>query len=179
MKIFIILFTFIILFNCNVKSQTSDESEQMNESIAEDVADSIVTGKIGLMARAYSDSVILRWFYDKPSVGLSGQRIGYIIEKALVNSDGSVAEYQKITDEPIKPWTKEQFSESLKNNINTNDTIQKKFEESAFEILYPKDGNSIKSNETYKDELDEISQNREEQGWKFLLDSIICIYVIL
>jgi fibronectin type 3 domain-containing protein len=61
---------------------------------------------IQLSAKAYGDSVVLRWAPDAPGAWSTGNQYGYAVERTLVPATGSFdpASYQRLNSTPVKPW---------------------------------------------------------------------------
>ncbi len=64
------------------------------------------TGSIRLTARAYSDSVVLRWAPDAPGAWSTANAYGYIVERTLLPDTGNFdpTAYRQLNGELIKPW---------------------------------------------------------------------------
>lgn len=72
--------------------------------------------KVGLLAKAFGDSVIVRWAPDRPDLFRAGLRSGYLLTRKSFNDDDS----QKIDFQLlIKPWPVDVW---LKN-VSRNDTL--------------------------------------------------------
>ena len=61
---------------------------------------------IQLSAKAYGDSIVLRWAPDSPGAWTTANKYGYAIERTEVPAKGSFdpAAYQRLNSAPIKPW---------------------------------------------------------------------------
>lgn len=68
-------------------------------------------GSIEVLARASTDSVILRWAPDNPATWVKTRQTGFVIERAEVDTltefDSTAVE--TITDQPVLPWDLETF----------------------------------------------------------------------
>jgi uncharacterized protein len=62
---------------------------------------------IALITRTDADSVVLRWAPSTPGGWSTANRIGYIIERVRVVSNGSFDRnaYERLTPEPLHPWS--------------------------------------------------------------------------
>ena len=61
---------------------------------------------IQLSAKAYGDSIVLRWAPDSPGAWTTANHYGYAIERTEVPAKGSFdpAAYRRLNATPIKPW---------------------------------------------------------------------------
>ncbi len=92
----------IFVINCFTLNGQIDQAE-LSQSL-------VVNTRI--VARPHADSVELFWTVDKPVAWLLANREGYVIERAVVNSNTSNfqnLEYAPIGGSPFKPWTRSQF----------------------------------------------------------------------
>lgn len=68
--------------------------------------------KIMVIAKAYKDSVLLRWAPDNEGAWQTLNKNGYIIKRATVSKNGSLnprPTYKQLAAVPIKPWPKAQW----------------------------------------------------------------------
>jgi len=113
---------------------------------------------IQLMAKAYSDSIVLRWAPDGPGAWATANQYGYAVERTEVPAAGSFdpASYQRLNAAPVKPWPVDKWAEIAgKNSENSVAAI-------AAQALYGK--NFTTSGSSYLKMADEFA-NR----WSFAL----------
>jgi hypothetical protein len=67
--------------------------------------------KIAVIARAYQDSVILRWAPSTPHGWRIGNRLGYIVERRQAGGQTI-----RLTPEPEVPWPVERLADALNAN---------------------------------------------------------------
>lgn len=68
--------------------------------------------RIESVARAYGDSIVLRWAPNQPAVWLMANDYGYLITRSFVNSEGQYITEQ-LTSEPLMPWPLERMMEAF------------------------------------------------------------------
>ncbi len=75
--------------------------------------------KIGLIARAYKDSIILRWAPSKPGAWRIANKLGYIIERIKIDKNGKLDTTikKRLNSNIIKPWSLDE----LKNKFKTRE----------------------------------------------------------
>ncbi|MCS6965923.1 MAG: hypothetical protein NZ473_04060 [Candidatus Kapabacteria bacterium] len=70
----------------------------------------LIAPKLHLLAQSYGDSVVLRWAPSNAPAWRAYNRIGYIVERALVDTtESGPLRYERLTPEPLKPWTLEEW----------------------------------------------------------------------
>ena len=93
---------------------------QKKDKVAIDPSDSsaLFTSKIGLMAKSYGDSVVLRWAPDKPGAWSIGNKIGYRIERVTFKADSTFdpAEFKLLEEQPIKAWPLDDWQKIIDPN---------------------------------------------------------------
>ncbi len=79
---------------------------------AQDKKSQPFTANIQLNARAYADSVVLRWAPDAPGAWTAGNANGYAIERSEIPAGGTFnpANYQRLNPAPVKPWPLDQWA---------------------------------------------------------------------
>lgn len=81
------------------------------------------TSTIQVLAKAYEDSVVLRWAPDEPGGWVYGNRFGYIIERTTLQPEDTAAtidsaSYQKIHSDTLKPWPLDKWAEIADEEVN-------------------------------------------------------------
>ena len=66
--------------------------------------------RVGVIAKRYADSVVVRWAPSIPALWTKSKVAGYRIERAEVQGERAGA-YTALTDQPVKPWTPEQWDQ--------------------------------------------------------------------
>ena len=69
------------------------------------------SARLGLIARADRDSIVLRWAPTKPGAWIIANRIGYQVERVRIQASGALdtAGFVRLTSAPLKPWTREEW----------------------------------------------------------------------
>jgi fibronectin type 3 domain-containing protein len=77
---------------------------------------------IQLSAKAYNDSIVLRWAPDAPGAWTTGNQHGYSIERTEVPETGAFdpASYQLLNPSPLKPWPLDQWATIAGKNSNNS-----------------------------------------------------------
>jgi fibronectin type 3 domain-containing protein len=70
------------------------------------------TATLQLSARAYADSVVLRWAPDAPGAWSAANQSGYAIERTEIPAGGTFdpATYRRLNASPVKPWPLDQWA---------------------------------------------------------------------
>lgn len=101
------VFTILFMFNnLELKAQQQNNNPR--------------TAEINIIARADTDSVVLRWAPSKSGGWVVANQIGYIIERAKLDPEEPIqrSDYKKLNDSIIKPFTLERWKElTNKNNM--------------------------------------------------------------
>lgn len=130
--------------------------------------------KIGLTARSYGDSVYLRWVVTDPIAWRLFKENGLILERARINSNGIVGNYERLSSEPIKPWPIEKWEEYF-NSREMLDQTQLDDAAIAFSLAIGEkadDENKPHLQENEKDFLKSITEKKSSQEWGLLLSII-------
>ncbi|MCX7929424.1 MAG: hypothetical protein N2663_01710 [Chlorobi bacterium] len=65
-----------------------------------------------LLVQSYGDSVVLRWAPSNAPAWRVYNRIGYIVERALLDTtDSGPLRYERLTSQPLRPWTLEEWKQ--------------------------------------------------------------------
>ena len=96
--ILMVIMIFALLDHNITVSQTSNELDRALEH------------KVALIAKRYSDSVVLRWAPSTAALWTKAKANGYTIERAEIQA-GKPGAYSVLTDAPIKPWTASQWKQ--------------------------------------------------------------------
>jgi len=72
--------------------------------------------RIGLIARADNDSVVLRWAPSKPGAWRIANKLGYIIERIKIDKNGKLdtSAKKRLNANIIKPWTIDELKNKFK-----------------------------------------------------------------
>jgi uncharacterized protein len=117
------------------------------------------TYKVGMLAKSFGDSVVIRWAPDKPDLFRAGLQAGYLLTRRSLNDDNSqTLDYQVL----IKPWTVEVW---LKN-VSKNDTLA-----AACAQLVNGKNTPLKSDETLT--LDKIMQQQNQADLRMTMALIL------
>lgn len=83
----------------------ADTTDQTAQAYREFIAPTL-----HVMSQSYGDSVVLRWAPSNAPSWRAYNRIGYIVERALIdtNDTGPIV-FERLTPAPIKPWTLEEW----------------------------------------------------------------------
>jgi hypothetical protein len=83
-------------------SQPPDTTQQETETL--------FTPKLHVRAKSYGDSVVLRWAPSSPPSWKVYNRIGYIVERAVIDTtESGPLRYERLTPEPLRPWSLEEW----------------------------------------------------------------------
>lgn len=66
--------------------------------------------RVGVIAKRYADSVVVRWAPSTSALWTKSKASGYRIERAEIQGERAGA-YTSITDQPVKPWNAEQWDQ--------------------------------------------------------------------
>lgn len=82
--------------------------------------DSLRSSNLVLLARADTDSIVLRWGPDTPGGWVTANQTGYILERAEYDSTQifDPNSFQQLTSRPIKPWSLQEWEEQYKQSEN-------------------------------------------------------------
>lgn len=86
------------------------------QDVSQSELDAALRAKLGLVARATEQGVLLRWATDKPAVWRIAARAGFIIERAEAGAGGRIpaaSAFRALVTEPIRPWTEAQWRAHL------------------------------------------------------------------
>lgn len=71
--------------------------------------------RLYLLAQSYGDSVVLRWVPSNAPAWRAYNRIGYIVERALLDTnDTSPLRYERLTPVPLRPWTLQEWQQRIR-----------------------------------------------------------------
>ncbi len=149
-------------------SQQDDEGILQNDNFNENELNEGLKAKLGLTARTYSDSVILRWSVSKPGIWIKSKELGFTIERASI-LNGSTGEFKPLSDSSIKPWNEAQWSSFFDSNPRSLDPKQINYEGIAYLFGVNNDEDPESGLEKLNgDELKEIKQKKSKLDWQFL-----------
>lgn len=142
----------LLLVNYNIVTYGQNNIKQNNEA----------NKKLVLMATSMTDSIVLRWAPTDHLYWSEANDSGYILERTTLSADNKVeVRFKKLTEKPIKPWSKEMFL----NRVNKNNK-RDKYCAIAAQALYGSSFQSADSN-NINGEANEfdiiIKQNKENQ----------------
>ncbi len=103
MKAEMIKYIFLLL-SITIAEKGFSQEEVQNEQA--------FTAFIQLTAKAYNDSIVLRWAPDAPGAWTAANKYGYTVERTIIPDTGSFdpMAYQQLNPEPIKPWPLDQWA---------------------------------------------------------------------
>lgn len=112
----ILLFMLILILSQTILSQ-------------DNVDDKIQPGKaeIILIARADKDSVVLRWAPSTPGGWITGNKIGYNIERVKISFENQIKpeDFERLNPEPVKPLSVEEWkTKASKDNVFSAIAVQ-------------------------------------------------------
>jgi fibronectin type 3 domain-containing protein len=61
------------------------------------------------VARAYPDSVVLRWGISRPGAWVEYNAVGWVVERKRIDAPSTAAPWQSLAATPIKPWTLQEW----------------------------------------------------------------------
>lgn len=102
----------LLLINTGLMAQSSDTSQDVNANPRK--------ANISLISRADTDSVVLRWAPTKAGGWVVANKIGYIVEKLVLDPNGDVdyTKYERLTEMPLKPLSLDVWkSQTSKDNM--------------------------------------------------------------
>lgn len=67
------------------------------------------SAELHALAWPAGDSVVLRWGPTTPGAWIIANRTGYMVERRRVTDDGDVRVFERLTAEPLVPWTVEEW----------------------------------------------------------------------
>ncbi|MCX8051244.1 MAG: hypothetical protein N3B17_05040 [Chlorobi bacterium] len=104
--LFVLVLVWIVSASA-VAQETSQPSDTTLESYRE-----LLAPKLHLLAQSYGDSVVLRWAPSNAPAWRVYNRIGYIVERALIDTtESGPLRFERLTPEPLRPWTLQQWKE--------------------------------------------------------------------
>ena len=135
-------------------------SEELNEGLRT---------KIGIIARSYSDSVIVRWAVSKPSVWSLCKEFGFILERAPILQNGSYGEFKSVKQGVFKPWTDEQWELYFASKPEITDTNEIDYD--VFAYLFgssDQDVSDIQIESPSGNEIQDLKDKKSKLAWQIL-----------
>ncbi|MBE9463996.1 fibronectin type III domain-containing protein [Dyadobacter subterraneus] len=116
-KSIILILVFALLSPISSKAQQKIKKALANEKVISEI-DSSVLGryKIGIIAKAFGDSIVIRWAPNHAALFRQALKSGYMLTRRSLGDDKKMKLDYQIT---VKPWTKEEW---LKN-VSVKDTL--------------------------------------------------------
>lgn len=115
--------------------------------------------KVGLLVKAFGDSIVIRWAPDKPDLFRAALKSGYLLTRNTINDDNSqTIDYQVL----VKPWTVDIWL----TNTTKNDTLA-----AACAQLVNGKNTPLKSDETLT--LDKIMQQQNQSDLRMTMAMIL------
>lgn len=164
LKILILLLTFQII----TYAQNSSGIVQ-NDSVSENELNEGLKTKIGIIARTYSDSVIVRWAVSKPAVWDLCKEVGFILERASILQDGTYSEFKPVKEGVFKPWTEEEWQKYFLIRPKIKDSTEIDYD--AFAYMFGstnKDQRNVKIETSTGNELQDLKDKKSKYGWQVL-----------
>ncbi len=165
-----ILKIFILLLTLQVYAYAQNNSGILEkDSVSENELNEGLKTKIGIIARTYSDSVIVRWAVSKPAVWDLCKEVGFILERASVLQDGTYGEFKPVKEGVFKPWTEEQWQKYFLTRPKIKDTTEIDYD--AFAYMFGstnKDQSNVKIETSTANELQDLKDKKSKYGWQVL-----------
>jgi hypothetical protein len=122
--------------------------------------------RIGLTARTYQDSIVLRWAPSKPVLFQFGIRSGYVIERAPVGADNKAENFVAIATSTILPWSQDRWEQYFAHRPEMQDTGMIDYDGIAYSMLYDSVSPTLKVENGAGDVAD-IQQKKSAFDMKF------------
>ncbi|MCX6150578.1 MAG: hypothetical protein NTX22_08660 [Ignavibacteriales bacterium] len=125
--------------------------------------------KIGIIARTYSDSVIVRWAVSKPAVWDLCKELGFILERAPILQTGLYGEFKPVKQGVFKPWTDERWEAYFKVRPTRIDTTEVDYD--AFAYMFGSSNQNttnVKKETSTGNELQDLKDKKSKYGWQIL-----------
>lgn len=145
--------------NTGIVEKDSVSSQDLNEALKT---------KIGIVARSYSDSVILRWAVSKPAVWNICKESGFILERAAVLKDGSYGEFKPVKQGVFKPWTEAEWQTYFDQRPLRIDTTEIDYEAYAYMFGSPEKADPGKADNSSGNELQDLKDKKSKMDWQLL-----------
>ncbi|MBL7998842.1 MAG: hypothetical protein JNL32_09415 [Candidatus Kapabacteria bacterium] len=94
---------------------TPDAAKQARaDSIARLLDDVPFLAQLRVLAKPSNDSIVLRWAPTKSGPWRAYNNIGYVVERQVIENDGDVQPFKRLTATPLKPWTIDEWKQRSK-----------------------------------------------------------------
>ena len=110
MKTIYLCLVLLLTLNITLPGQTRKTKKSKQTPVKQEISQV----NIGLIARSYGDSIVLRWAYTEAYAFRTFNESGFILERLSLDKDNKVLEssFQKLTSQPVKPWTLDQWEKA-------------------------------------------------------------------
>ncbi|HPO55257.1 MAG TPA: hypothetical protein PKY46_04600 [Ignavibacteriaceae bacterium] len=102
------------------------------DSVTQSELNESLKTKIGLTARTYSDSVIVRWAVSKPAIWDIAKVSGFILERAPILPNGTYGQFKSVKEGPFKIWTEEEWEAYFLKRGERRDTSEVDYDALAY-----------------------------------------------
>lgn len=129
---------FFFLKGVDAQKINNQPNKPVVNSIKETIEEPVYKAGIRVLAKSYTDSIVLRWAPNTAWAWNSLNKVGYIVERFDI-SDPKRPKRQILNPSPIKPFTLEQFKQHFDRN--------NKYAAAAAQCLYGKNfTNNLRNN---------------------------------
>jgi uncharacterized protein len=125
-----------------------------------------LTEPIGIIARSYNDSVVVRWAVSKISHWEVSKKYGFILERAPVSGEGRYGEFKPVREGVFKPWSDEKWLTYLRAKKPSRDDAEVDYESFAYQFGIAKKTGEEKS--AGVNEMQALKDSKSKSDWQIL-----------
>jgi hypothetical protein len=163
-KIIILIISIHIFVNAQIDTAIPEK-----DSVSIDDLNEGLKTKIGIIARTYSDSVIVRWAVSKPAVWSICKEFGFILERAPILQNNSYGEFKSVKEGAFKPWTDDQWESYFNSRPERVDDSEIDYD--VFAYLFgssDQDVSDVKIETSTGNELQNLKDKKSKLDWQLL-----------
>lgn len=133
-----------------------------------------LTTQAVILARPYTDSIVLRWAVDDAKVWAVANKNGYQISRAeLPNNTTNLnsLSYTPMLGSPFKPWDEKKLKKYISKNEKSLDTTDLDMLELVYELLYNSEGDKDDASGLFDQDLTSLKagKNRKDLPYGFCM----------
>ncbi|MBS4001185.1 MAG: hypothetical protein KGZ71_11960 [Desulfobulbaceae bacterium] len=162
MKMFVYTYILLVLALNHVVFYAQDLQDELNQSLNVNTV---------IIARAYQDSIILRWGVTKPAVWQIANLYGYNIERAVLNEPN--ADYSKLKFEPIEGspfiiWNEQNYATYFQTHSENDPQSEAVYFVSIMTDVFDQDTDTPPTSfSAFQDDLNSLKEGKGTLDMKF------------
>ncbi len=157
----------LIIFIKTISFSQNDTAIIEKDSVSMEELNEGLHYKIGIAARSYSDSIIIRWAVSKPAIWKLFKNGGFILERASVLQDGTYGSFKSVKEGIFKPWTDEQWEEYFISRAEI-DTTEIDYDNFAYIFGSSEEETDNITLESSGNEIQDIKDRKSKLNWQVL-----------